>query len=385
MEKVNKGDLLCTIIVPIIVLASAISIPKGADSILWDKGERAEAIRYNNHVSEYRIWDDEVIIRKETDNTWHLVPKLPFYGGIANALKYDLDYQIILCVIALSLAYIVLVSCLFRITSLWIWIICGGYGIFQWLSESYAHIGPLDVYSTSAVALILMIAWTAYGFYKQRNKIDYNLIGAWKMMREDDIQSQEWFFQDSCKLFITENGVAKEYSWEKLTGKDTIAISDINGNIWCLDYNDANEYDLISDKTLNIAGNIFIKQPTEIKSASELEQKIEDIKFKQALAKRLHQLHKRRYIIYCIVRFSILLPYVILRSLDIELELPDITGSYRWDDFLYLVVPIAAWSWSWYYFANRLSVDGFAERIEKRRKKKTEKEKRNITSNSEIN
>ena len=356
MQKFTKTDLLCAIIVPIIVLVSAIIIPKGIDYILWNE----EDIRYN------------------------IPNKLSFYGGIANALKYDMDYQILLCVIALSLTYIVLVSCLFKITSLWIWIICVGYGIFQWLSESYAHIGLFDVYSTSVVALILMVTWTAYGLYKQNNETNETktgLIGAWKMLSEDGSQNQEWVFQNSCKLLISGNGVVKEYSWKKLTGKDAIAISDSVGNIVCCDYKKTDEYNLESDETLYIyiARNLFVKQPTEINSVSELKQKIEDKKHQQALAERLHRLHKTRYVIYSVLRFSILILYFILDFFCESIYLPDITiGSYDLSFTIYIVVPIGAWSWFWYYLADKLSVDGFAKRIENR---KTGKEKRRNKKN----
>ena len=377
MKNFTKTDLLCAIIVPIIVLASAIIIPKGLYSILWNEDESTQAILYNNNlaskISEYRICDDDVIVHTRTNDEWRIMPKLSFYGGFVNVLKYDIDYQMFLCVIALSLIYIVLVSCLFKITSFWIWIICVGYRIFLWLSESYAHIGFFDIYSTSVGALILMIVWTAYGLYKHRNEIDKEsqaLIGAWIMLNDDGNQNQEWFFQDSCKLLISENGVAKEYSWEKITGKDAIAINDINGNIVCCDCKKAEGYNLISDKTLNIAGNIFIKQPIEIKSVSELEQKIEDIKFKQELAERLHRIYKTRYIIFMALRFSLLLLFFILVLFDVNISLPDITGNSNWDFFIYIIIPLSAWSWLWFNLTEKLSVDGFAKRIAKKRCKK---------------
>lgn len=393
MKKITKADLLCAIIIPIIVLASAIIIPKGLYSILWDEDESTkDIILYNNNtsskISEYRIWDDDVIVHTKANDEWRIMPKLSFYGGFVNALKYDIDYQMLLCVIALSLVYIVLVTCLFNISSAWIWIICVGYGIFQWLSESYTHIGFFDIYSTSVVALILMIVWTVYGSYKQRNEIDEKIkdfIGAWRMLNDDGNQSQEWFFQDSCKLLISENGVAKEYSWEKITGKDAIAVSDINGNIVCCDYKEADEYNLVSDKTLNIAGNIFIKQPIEIKSVSELEQKIEDVKFKQELAERLHRIYKTRYIIYNILKYSsillLLFQFHILDFFDENISLPDITiGSYVYDlSFtIYIGVPIVAWISFWGSLADKLSVDGFTKRIKNR---KTGKEKRRNKKN----
>lgn len=385
MKKFTKIDLLCAIIVPIIVLTSAVVIPKGFDSILWNEEERTEAIRYNNSVasqiSEYRICDDEVIVCKKADNKWLLIPKLPFYGGIVNALKYDVDYQILLCVIALSLIYIVLVTCLFKITSFWIWIICVGYGIFQWLSESYTHIGFFDVYSTSVVALILMVTWTTYGLYKQGNETNETktgLIGAWKMLSEDGSQNQEWFFQNSCKLLISGNGVVKEYSWKKLTGKDSIAISDSVGNIVCCDYKKTDEYNLVSDEMLYIARNLFVKQPTEIKSVSELKQKIEDKKHQHALAERLHRLYKTRYIIYKVLRFSLFLLFFILVFFDVNISLPDITGNHHWDFCLYIIVPCFAWVMFWDNLADRLSVDGFTKRIENR---KTGKEKRRNKKN----
>lgn len=390
MQKFTKTDLLCAIIVPIFVLASAVVIPKGFDSILWNEEERTETIRYNNNVaskiSEYRIWDDDVIVHTRTDDEWRIIPKLSFYGGFVNALKYDVDYQMLLCVIALSLIYIVLVTCLFKMTSFWIWIICAGYGIFQWLSESYAHIGFFDIYSTSVVALILMIVWTAYGLYK-RNEIDEKIkdfIGAWRMLNDDGNQNQEWFFQDSCKLLISENGVTKEYSWEKITGKDAIAISDINGNIVCCDYKKTDEYNLVSDETLYIARNLFVKQPTEIKSVSELKQKIEDIKHQQALAKRLHRLYKTRYIIYNILKYSIILLFpfpflfLILDFFGVSIYLPDITGIYKWDFCIYFTVVPLAWVTLWDNLANKLSVDGFTKRIKNR---KTGKEKRRNKKN----
>ena len=389
MKKITKADLLCAIIIPIIVLASAIIIPKGLYSILWDEDESTkDIILYNNNtsskISEYRIWDDDVIVHTKANDEWRIMPKLSFYGGIANALKYDMDYQMLLCVIVLSLAYIVLVTCLFKITTLWIWIICVGYGIFQWLSESYAHIGLFDVYSTSVVALILMVTWTAYGLYKQNNETNETktgLIGAWKMLSEDGSQNQEWVFQNSCKLLISGNGVVKEYSWKKLTGKDAIAISDSVGNIVCCDYKKTDEYNLESDETLYIyiARNLFVKQPTEINSVSELKQKIEDKKHQQALAERLHRLHKTRYVIYSVLRFSILILYFILDFFCESIYLPDITiGSYDLSFTIYIVVPIGAWSWFWYYLADKLSVDGFAKRIENR---KTGKEKRRNKKN----
>lgn len=393
MKKITKVDLLCAIIVPIVVLASAIIIPKGIDSILWDERERSEAIilkyNYDNKqpISEYRICDDAVIIHKRTDDGWFMMHKLPFYGSFVNALKYDIDYQILLCVITLSLLYIVLVTCLFKMTSFWIWIICVGYVIFQWLSDSYVHIGFFDIYSTFVVALILMIVWTAYGLYKQRNEIgkmdkadkeSQDLIGAWRMLSDDGEQKTEWFFQDSCKLLISENGVAKEYSWEKLTGKDAIAIGDINGNIVCCDYKYRKEGK--NELGLYIAGNLFVKQSTKIKSVSEFELEIkreqEFAKHEQELAARLHRLYKARYITYIVLRYLgflllLLLP-PFLQDIGVSISLA-ITGDYFWDPYICAGIAIIIWNPFWADLAENLSVDGFVKRIES---KKTGKKRR---------
>lgn len=313
MKKLKVSDLLFSIIIPLIVLTTAVGVVKGLNSSLWEKEEYTRVINNASSKQAEKIikYDGEFIVKLPNNNdTMFLVEKGKYFGFV-NAFKYDLNYQILLSVLIFSLVYFFLLTAYFN-TTLWILIAYVGYGVYLWLSDSYLAIDNFDIISMSCIALLLMIIWTAIGIYRHRNITDETetgLIGAWNVLYDDCNKKEEWFVQDSEKLLISKDNVITEHHWQKLTGKDAISITDMNGQTLCLDYKRETEKEELINKDLfrgedkeetifNIEGKILVKQPSKIESLSCLNDKIKDINHINAVAERLYKRHKKKHRIY---------------------------------------------------------------------------------------
>ena len=173
MKKLKVSDLLFSIIIPLIVLTTAVGIVKGLNSLLWEKEEYTRVINNASSKQAEKIikYDGEFIVKLPNNNdTMFLVEKGKYFGFV-NAFKYDLNYQILLSVLIFSLVYFFLLTAYFN-TTLWILIAYVGYGVYLWLSDSYLAIDNFDIISMSCIALLLMIIWTAIGIYRHRNITD---------------------------------------------------------------------------------------------------------------------------------------------------------------------------------------------------------------------
>ena len=227
----------------------------------------------------------------------------------------------------------------------------------------------------SSIALLLMIIWTARGIYRHRNITDETetgLIGAWNVLDDDCNKKEEWFVQDSEKLLISKDSVITEHHWQKLTGKDAISITDMNGQTLCLDYKRETEKEELINKDLfrgddkeetifNLEGKILVKQPSKIESLSCLNDKIKDIDHIKAVAERLYKRHKKRHITLSILDYTVWISIFFL-------PLPT-NSTFRFGSiaaFLALMISLI-------FLADRFSKDSFIKKYLKRRKQKQAK------------
>lgn len=377
MKKLKVSDLLFSIIIPLIVLTTAVGVVKGLNSLLWEKEEYALVINNASSKIPGKVidYDGKFIVKRPNDNDTGLLVEKGEYFGLANAFKYDLNYQILLSVAIFSLVYFFLLTAYFN-TTLWILIVYVGYGVYLWLSDSYLAIDNFDTISMSFIALLLMIIWTARGIYRHRNITDETetgLIGAWNVLYDDCNKKEEWFVQDSEKLLISKDNVITEHHWQKLTGKDAISITDMNGQTLCLDYKRETEKEELINKDLfrgedkeetifNIEGKILVKQPSKIESLSGLNDKIKDIDHIKAVAERLHKRYKKKRITLNIldytVRLSILFFYLFL------------TNYFTISFWSAVALVGVAFMSSLIFSPDRFSKDSFIKKYLKRRKQK---------------
>lgn len=371
MKKLKVSDLLFSIIIPLIVLTTAVGVVKGLNSLLWEKEEYTRVINNASSKQAEKIikYDGEFIVKLPNNNdTMFLVEKGKYFGFV-NAFKYDLNYQILLSVLIFSLVYFFLLTAYFN-TTLWILIAYVGYGVYLWLSDSYLAIDNFDIISMSCIALLLMIIWTAIGIYRHRNITDETetgLIGAWNVLYDDCNKKEEWFVQDSAKLLISKDNVITEHHWQKLTGKDAIAITDMNGQTLCLDYKRETEKEELINKDLfrgedkeetifNIEGKILVKQPSKIESLSCLNDKIKDINHINAVAERLYKRHKKKHITLSILDYTVWISIFFL-------PLPTNSTFRFWSIAAFLALMI-----SLIFLADRFSKYSFIKKYLKRRK-----------------
>ena len=240
MNKLKVSDLLFSIIIPVLVLTTAVGAVKGINSLLWEKEEYARVINNASSKQAEKIikYDGKFIVKLPNNNDTVFLVEKGKYFGFVNAFKYDLNYQILLSVLIFSLVYFFLLTAYFN-TTLWILIFYVGYGVYLWLSGSYLAIDNFDIISMLFIALFLMIIWTSRGIYRYRNitnETETGLIGAWRVLGDDCNRKEEWFVQDSEKLLISKDSITTEHHWQKLTGKDAISITNMNGQTLCLDY-----------------------------------------------------------------------------------------------------------------------------------------------------
>lgn len=331
MNKLKVSDLLFSIIIPVLVLATAVGAVKGINSLLWEKEEYARVINNASSKQAEKIikYDGKFIVKLPNNNDTVFLVEKGKYFGFVNAFKYDLNYQILLSVLIFSLVYFFLLTAYFN-TTLWILIFYVGYGVYLWLSGSYLAIDNFDIISMLFIALFLMIIWTSRGIYRYRNitnETETGLIGAWRVLGDDCNRKEEWFVQDSEKLLISKDSITTEHHWQKLTGKDAISITNMNGQTLCLDYKRETRKEKLINEDLfrgddkeetifNIGGKILVKQPSKIESLNCLNDKIKDINHIKAVAERLYKRHKKKRITLNILditmRLSIALPIVLL-------------------------------------------------------------------------
>lgn len=378
MKKLKVSDLLFSIIIPLIVLTTAVGVVKGLNSLLWEKEEYALVINNASSKIPGKVidYDGKFIVKRPNDNDTGLLVEKGEYFGLANAFKYDLNYQILLSVAIFSLVYFFLLTAYFN-TTLWILIVYVGYGVYLWLSDSYLAIDNFDTISMSFIALLLMIIWTARGIYRHRNITDETetgLIGAWNVLDDDCNKKEEWFVQDSEKLLISKDNVITEHHWQKLTSKDAIAITDMNGQILCFDYKRETEKEELINKDLfrgedkeetifNLEGKILVKQPSKIESLSCLNDKIKDINHINAVAERLHKRHRKKQLYAYVIGFSgFVIPIIAFLFIPDSFPL----SSPFWGNLIAIIKGI--WLIIWYFWGKSFSKDSFIKKHLKHRK-----------------
>lgn len=315
MKKIGNSDLALSILIPIVLMLFVVVGTKCMNTMLWSDGEYAWVYNNITHIGdivEARSFDGDVVIKTTNDNKWHKEKKLGDYGyykTLTDALKYDLDYQLLLGIMICSIVFFFVVLGLYGIS--WSWLVpWGGYWIFLWWAGAYQELSHAYVIMTVMVVCLQMIVWMVNGFWKCHYvtvESETGLIGAWRMLSKENDTEEVWSFQNEKDLYIAKNGIVQKYKWKKLIEQDSIIVTDETGNSICYNYkrNEAKEKKLNDDnfksekecKILDIGEMEFVNSDyLEITSILDLKAKKEKIKYMQSVAERLYKMKKRRII-----------------------------------------------------------------------------------------